>query len=125
VTFLLVVHLGQGPGISFLQDLKEGFGMDKYALYAMLQAKPGKEEEVEKFLKWALPIASAEPGTNNWYALKVGKSQFGIFDTFPRAEGRDAHLSGEIAKALFARAEELFSAPPKVESFEIIASKKP
>ena len=97
--------------------------MEKVALFALLNAKPGKEHEVEKFLKSAQPLAANEPETISWYALKVGPSQFGIFDTFPHEEGRNAHLTGEIAKALFARAEELFSTPPKVEKLEILASK--
>ena len=60
---------------------------------------------MKSFLKSALPLAQAETGTTSWYALKIGAAKFGIFDTFADANGRDAHLSGEIAKALFAKAE--------------------
>lgn len=97
--------------------------MDKYGLLAILQARPGKEKEVEAFLKSAQPMAVSETGTSTWYAVKLGPSKFGIFDTFKDEAGRNAHLSGEIAKALFARAEELFSAPPQVEKLEILAAK--
>lgn len=97
--------------------------MDKYALFAMLQAKSGKEKDVEEFLKSAQPMAVSEAGTSTWYALKLGPSKFGIFDTFKDEAGRNAHLSGEIAKALFAKAEELFSAPPQVEKLDVLASK--
>lgn len=97
--------------------------MDKYALFAILQAKSGKEKEVEEFLKSAQPMAVSEAGTSTWYALKLGPSKFGIFDTFKDEAGRNAHLSGEIAKALFAKAEELFSAPPQVEKLDVLASK--
>jgi quinol monooxygenase YgiN len=64
-----------------------------------------------------------ESGTTAWYALKLGPSKFGIFDTFQNEQGREAHLTGEIAKALFAKAEELFAKPPQVEKIEILASK--
>jgi quinol monooxygenase YgiN len=99
--------------------------MDKFALLALLQARPGKEDEVEAFLKSAQPIAAQEPATTTWYALKLGSGKFGIFDTFQNEKGRDAHLSGEIAKALFAKAEDLFSTSPQVEKIEILASKAP
>jgi quinol monooxygenase YgiN len=97
--------------------------MEKLALYAMLEAKAGKEQEVESFLKSAQPLAVMESGTTAWYALKLGPSKFGIFDTFQNEQGREAHLTGEIAKALFAKAEELFAKPPQVEKIEILASK--
>ena len=99
--------------------------MDKLAILAVLEARPGKEQEVEEFLKSALPMVVAETGTTSWYALKFGPAKFGIFDTFADAQGRDDHLSGEIAKALFAKAEELFVKPPMVEQPKIVAAKTP
>jgi hypothetical protein len=47
-----------------------------------------------------------------WYAIKVGPGKFGIFDTFANEGSRNDHLSGEIAKALGARANELLAVPP-------------
>ena len=99
--------------------------MDQFAILAILQARPGKENEVEEFLKSAQALVLQETGTVNWFAVRVGPTQFAIFDTFPDAAGLDAHLKGEIARALFARAEELFSAPPQVEQGAILASKRP
>ena len=99
--------------------------MDKLAILALLEAKSGKEREVEEFLKSALPLAQAETGTTSWYAFKIGPAKFGIFDTFADAKGRDAHLSGDIAKALFARAEEHFAKSPAIEQPEILAVKTP
>ena len=87
--------------------------MDKLAILALLEAKPGKEQEIEEFLKSALELAEAEVGTRSWYALKLSASRFAIFDTFADETGRDGHLSGEMAKALFAKAAELFAKPPK------------
>jgi quinol monooxygenase YgiN len=89
----------------------------------MLEAKPGTTEDLEAFLKSALPMAEAEPGTESWYALKLGPRSFGIFDTFADQAGRDAHLGGDIARALFARADELLAEPPTVVKPEILAGK--
>ena len=97
--------------------------MDRFALLALLEAKPGKEQEVEEFLKSAQPLAAREPGTTTSYALKLGPNKFGIFDTFKQEEGRDAHLNGEIAKALMAKAGELLAKPPQIEKLEILAAK--
>lgn len=97
--------------------------MGKLAIWAQLEAKPGKEQEVEAFLKSAQPLAEQEPGTISWYAIKMGPSRYGIFDTFADEKGRDAHLNGEIAKALFAKAAELFAKAPEIAKPEILASK--
>ena len=99
--------------------------MDKFAIWAQMEAKPGKEKEVEEFLKSALPMAQAETGTTTWYAVKMGPSKFGIFDTFADDQARDAHLSGEIAKALFAKADELLVEKPEIDKPEILAAKAP
>jgi quinol monooxygenase YgiN len=79
--------------------------MAKYALYVELKAKPGKEAEVEAFLKQGATMAQSEAGTLNWYGFKEDKpGVFGVFDTFDDETGGDAHLDGEIAKALMAKA---------------------
>ena len=97
--------------------------MDKFGILAVLEAKPGKEQELEAFLKSAQPLAVAEAGTTSWYAVKLGPERFGIFDTFKDEAGRKAHLSGEIAKALFAKADELLAKAPQIEMLEILAAK--
>ena len=97
--------------------------MHRVALLALLEAKAGKEEELAAFLKSALPLAIQEPATVSWFAFRIGSSRFGIFDTFADESGRNAHLNGEIAKALFARADELLASPPQIERPEILAAK--
>ena len=97
--------------------------MEKFALLARVEAKPGKEEEVLSFLKSALPLAQAESGTLRWYALQLGPSTFGIFDTFETEDARDAHLNGEIAKALMANASALLSKDPVIEKVDLLAIK--
>ena len=97
--------------------------MEKFALLASLQAKPGKEQVVEEFLKSVLPLAQAEPGTLRWYAFKTGPDTFGIFDTFADEAGREAHLNGEIAKALMANADSLLAIPPSIKKLDLLAVK--
>jgi len=81
------------------------------------------EAAVEEFLRSAQPLVLEEVGTRSWYAFRIGSSTFGIFDTFSDETGRNAHVTGEIAKALFAKAEELFATPPKIEMLDVLASK--
>lgn len=97
--------------------------METLGILAVVEAKAGKETEVERFLAGALALAQAEPKTIRWYALKFSPSRFAIFDTFADQDGRQAHLTGEVAKALFARADELFASPPQIEQAQIIAVK--
>ena len=97
--------------------------MPNLALYVKLEAKKGKEAEVENFLRGGLPIVENEPATISWYALRLGPTTFGIFDTFPDEAGRQAHLSGEVAKALMAKAADLLSEPPLIQKVDVLAAK--
>jgi len=97
--------------------------MVKLALLVRIEAKPGKEEEVANFLGEALPLAEGEPGTISWFAFRISASTFGIFDTFHDEAGRQAHLSGQIAAALMAKAPELLAKPPVIEKLDILAGK--
>src|SRR5437763_16605962 len=97
--------------------------MAKFALYARLKAKPGKNAEVEAFLKSALPLAQREAGTITWYAFTEDEGSYGIFDTFDTEAARQAHLDGPIAKALMAKAGELLAEPPKIHKIELLADK--
>ncbi len=95
------------------------------ALFVRLEAKPGKEEEVESFLKSGLAIVEGEPATTAWFALRLGPSTFGIFDAFPDESGRNAHLNGQVAAALMAKAPDLLSQPPSIEKVDVLAAKLP
>lgn len=97
--------------------------MNRFGILATLHARPGKEAEVEAFLKSAAPLVEAEAGTTFWFAFKTGPATFGIFDTFEDEAGRTAHVNGEVAKALFAHAEELFATPPQMQTADILAEK--
>jgi len=99
--------------------------MAKFALLVELKAKPGKESEIEAFLKKEAALASGEPGTVSWCAAKDEGEPgvYVIFDTFNDEAGRDAHMKGEAAKELAANAERLFSMAPKVYRLQVVAQK--
>jgi len=99
--------------------------MVKVALFVRLEAKPGKEKEVENFLLGGLPIVQQESATTVWFGIRLGPSTFGIFDAFPDEAGRQAHLTGKVAAALMAQAGELFATPPSIEKVDVLASKLP
>ncbi len=95
------------------------------ALYVRLEAKPGKEKDVEAFLREGLPLVQEEAGTTAWFGIRLGPSTFGIFDAFPDEKGRQAHLSGKVAAALMAKAPELLAKPPVIEKVDVLAAKLP
>ena len=97
----------------------------KVALFVRLEAKPGKENEVARFLEAGLAMAKEEPTTPLWFALRLGPTTFGVFDAFADENGRQTHLNGPIAKALMAKAPELFAKPPAIEPLEVLGSKQP
>jgi quinol monooxygenase YgiN len=99
--------------------------MVKTALLVILEAKPGKEKEVEQFLAGALPLVQDEPATIAWFAIKLGAARFGIFDAFPDDKGRQAHLAGKVAAALMAKAPELLAKSPSIEKVDVLAAKLP
>ncbi len=95
------------------------------ALFVRLEAKPGKESEVENFLRGGLALVEQEPATTAWFGIRLGPSTFGIFDTFPNEAGREAHLNGQVAAALMAKAGELLAQPPSIEKVDVLAAKLP
>lgn len=99
--------------------------MTNVALWVQLEAKKGKEAEVERFLRDGLTIVNNESETITWYALKLGPTSYAIFDTFSDNKGREAHLAGEVAKVLKEKAADLFSKPPTIERIDVLAVKLP
>jgi quinol monooxygenase YgiN len=91
-------------------------------LLVRLEAKAGKEAEVENFLKSGLALVQEEPDTTAWFAIRMGPSTFGIFDAFPDDSGRQAHLTGRVAAALMAKASELLAQPPTIEKVDVLAA---
>ena len=99
--------------------------MPRKALHVTLRAKPGKEQDLARFLAGGLPVVEAEPATLAWFAIQIDPATFAIFDAFPDDAGRNAHLNGELAAALFAKAPELLAEPPKIEKVDVLAAKLP
>jgi quinol monooxygenase YgiN len=97
--------------------------MVNVGLFVRLEAKPGKEKAVASFLETGLKCANEEPTTRVWFALKLGPSTFGVFDAFADEEGRQNHLSGKIAQALFGNAPELLATPPVIERLDVLGAK--
>ncbi|MGL3104874.1 putative quinol monooxygenase [Bradyrhizobium sp. BR 1432] len=102
---------------------KETITVIELALFARLEARLGKEDEVAQFLRSALAMAREENCTPIWFALRLSETTFGIFDAFHDEQGRQGHLSGPIAEALKANASDLFSVPPKIELIEVLGMK--
>jgi quinol monooxygenase YgiN len=94
-------------------------------LLVRLEAKPGKEAEVEEFLRSALPLVQQEAGTTAWFAVRFGRGEYGIFDVFPDDEQRDAHLRGPVGEALKRSAAELLAKPPQIRKLVVLADKLP
>jgi quinol monooxygenase YgiN len=95
----------------------------RVGLYVRLEAKPGQEDALAAFLKSALPLVEREPATLTWYAMRLGPTVFGIYDTFPDDQGREAHLAGQVAAALMQKAPELLASPPVIQKIDILAAK--
>src|SRR5579871_2880866 len=94
-------------------------------LLVTLEAKPGKEDEVARFLESALALVNQEPETTAWFALRLAPSRFAIFDAFPDEAGREAHLTGLVAAALMDRAPDLLATAPTIERVDVLADKLP
>ncbi|MBI4292938.1 MAG: hypothetical protein HY661_15815 [Betaproteobacteria bacterium] len=94
-------------------------------LLVRMEAKPGKDRDVEEFLLSALPMVRQEADTTAWFAIRFGRAEYGIFDVFPDDESRDAHLSGPVARALMEKADTLFATPPVIHKLDVVASKVP
>jgi quinol monooxygenase YgiN len=99
--------------------------MVNLGLLVRLEVKPGKDSEVEEFLKSALPMVRQEAATIAWFAIRFGRSEYGIFDVFADEAGREAHLTGPVAKALMEQADALFAEPPRIQKLDVLADKLP
>ncbi|MGC2487014.1 MAG: antibiotic biosynthesis monooxygenase [Acidimicrobiales bacterium] len=95
----------------------------KLGLLALLEAKPGKGNDLGAFLESGRALAVAEKGTVTWYAFKISENEYCIFDSFETEDGRQAHLNGEIPTALGQVASELLAKDPDIRTVDIVAVK--
>ena len=95
----------------------------RLGILALLDAKPGKGDELAAFLEAGRALALAEEGTVTWYAFKISDTSYGIFDTFETEDARDAHLAGQIPQALGQVATDLLAGQPNIRMAELVAVK--
>jgi quinol monooxygenase YgiN len=95
------------------------------ALLVRMEAKRGKEAELEGVLRSGLDVVREEPDTTAWFAIREGQFTYAIFDAFPSEAGRQAHLAGKVAAALAAKASDLLVEPPRIEKVDVLAAKLP
>jgi quinol monooxygenase YgiN len=95
----------------------------KLGLLALLEAKPGKGDDLARFLESGRALAVAEEGTVTWYAFKISDTSYGIFDTFETEDARQAHINGQIPKALAEVGAELLATDPDIRPIDILAVK--
>ncbi len=94
-------------------------------LWVRLEAKPGREADLDAFLRSGLALVEAEPATTVWFGVRLGPSTFAIFDAFADEEGRRAHLAGRVAAALGEQAPRLLAEAPVIERVDVLAAKVP
>lgn len=99
--------------------------MLEVGLFVRLEARPGREGDVEAFLKQGLQLANDEATTPLWFALRLAPGTFAVFDAFADETGRQNHLNGPIAQALMEKAPELLAVPPVIERVDVIGAKLP
>jgi quinol monooxygenase YgiN len=95
----------------------------KFGILVQLEAKPGKGEDLGQFLEAGRELAVAEEGTVTWYAFRIDESRYGIFDTFEDEAGRQAHVDGEIPKALAQVGPGLLASDPDIRPVDVLAVK--
>jgi hypothetical protein len=65
---------------------------------------------VARFLEGGCSLVEDEPDTTAWFAVRLGESQFAIFDVFTDDSGCQAHLLARL---------------PDIRQADVIASKLP
>ncbi len=99
--------------------------MTSSGLLVRLEAKHGKDREVEQFLRSAVPLVEEEIGTTAWFAVRFGRGEYGIFDTFLDDAAREQHLAGPVARALQQHGDDLFDSRPRMQQVDVLANKMP
>jgi quinol monooxygenase YgiN len=90
---------------------------------ALLEAKPEKGADLAAFLESGRAIAAAEQRTVTWYAFKLEHSTYGIFDTFESKDARNAHLAGEIPRALAQIRPDPLARDPEIHTVDVLVVK--
>jgi quinol monooxygenase YgiN len=94
-------------------------------LLVRLEVKPGNDAVAEDVLRSALPMVRVEAATTAWFAIRFGRSEYGIFDVFPDDVGREAHLAGPVAHALVDAGDTVWARAPRIQKLDVLADKLP
>lgn len=89
------------------------------------KAKAGQGAEVARLISAALPHVEREAGTVTWLVLRSNADPDTVFlvDVFADEAGREAHMSGEAAKLIFATVPPLLEADPVIHPADLVAQK--
>jgi quinol monooxygenase YgiN len=90
-----------------------------------LQISHGKDGDIEESLRRPVALIRSEATTLAWFAIRFGRSEYGIFSAFPDDAEREAHLSGPVAQQLMRNSDDLLAEPPQVQQLDIVAHKLP
>ena len=93
------------------------------ALHITLEARAGQEAEVERLLQDILDEVRREPNTRPWFGVHRTNSTFEIFETFPKAAAREAHLTGKGAALLMARSNAVLAYPARIDRLDVLLTK--
>lgn len=95
------------------------------AFYIHIEARPGKEAEVERMLRDIYGCVLDEPATGPWFGVRYSATTFGIFEAFPNIAGRDAHVAGgggDIFRDK-GRMNEILACPAHVYRMDVLLNK--
>jgi quinol monooxygenase YgiN len=89
---------------------------------ATLQAKAGKEKEVEEAFRAILPRVQTETGTVVYILHRAADhhGKFFLYESYKDKEAFDHHASTPYLKDLFGKLKDLLDGPAVIEFFEEI-----
>ncbi|MGI5229043.1 putative quinol monooxygenase [Actinoallomurus sp. CA-142502] len=96
------------------------------AFYILIEARPGKSDEVRAMLADILGCVDGEPATGPWYAVQHSPTTFAIFEVFPNLAGLQAHVEGgggDIFRDV-ERMNDILAVPAHVQKVDVLMSKQ-
>jgi hypothetical protein len=94
-------------------------------LLVRLEAKPGREADLEASLTSGLAAILEEPDTTAWLAIRLGPTGFAVVDAFPDDAGRQFHLDADKIRVTNTAYMNMHAEPPSFTQTDIVASKLP
>jgi hypothetical protein len=88
-----------------------------------LAATTGTEDDVSRFLESDLDAALRELALVEWHALRFDIVELGVLAIYDDDAGEQSHVGDRIAGVLADGTDGLLTAPPAVESFDVLRSR--